>query len=290
VLVTVLALLKTTLEGRGALRPGTVAMQALLYLILVMPIVISILIAASNRFPVRETSGCSCAPPRKTVKREIFRYRVRAGAYRDADARETVLAQSVENITRRLARSEVNTSALAPYEGPIPPRGVTAEADADALARLTPQRYVAQRLLDQLAYYRRRAAKLDRQLTTLQWSILLLGGVATFLAAIGLGTVAGTHATIVTLFGLSRSPAGGGEVDDVQPDRDGPGERGGWGSRCPQMTGTQRTSDKASSTASKIFRLPRVPLARDQARSPSRARSPGPSRSGCTSSPPLHLP
>jgi predicted Rossmann-fold nucleotide-binding protein len=197
VLVTVLALLKTTLESRGALRAGTVAMQTLLYVILVMPIVISILIAAANRF----RSGNKWLLLRaaaETVKREIFRYRVRAGAYRDAGAREAVLAQNVENITRRLVRSEVNTSALAPYEGPIPPRGSTSETDGDALARLTPPRYVAERLMDQLAFYRRRAAKLERQLTALQWSILLLGGVATFLAAIGLDLWLALITTLVT--------------------------------------------------------------------------------------------
>ncbi len=245
VLVTVLALLKTTLESRGALRPGTVAMQALLYLILVMPIVISILIAASNRF----RSGNKWLLLRaaaETVKREIFRYRVRAGAYRDAGARETVLAQNVEDITRRLARSEVNTSALAPYEGPIPPRGLTSDADGDALARLTPQRYVAQRLMDQLAYYRRRAAKLDRQLTALQWSILFLGGVATFLAAIGLDLWLALITTIVTAISgfLGHRQVEGTLMTYNQTATDLENVRGWWIALSAEEQGDTRNVDK----------------------------------------------
>jgi hypothetical protein len=245
VLVTVLALLKATLERQGALRPGTVAMQALLYLILVMPIVISILIAASNRF----RSGNKWLLLRaaaETVKSEIFRYRVRAGAYRDAGARETVLTQNVEDITRRLVRSEVNTSAIAPYEGPIPPRGSTSDADSDVLARLTPQRYVAQRLMDQLAYYRRRAAKLDRQLTALQWSILLLGGVATFLAAIGLDLWLALIATIVTAISgfLGHRQVEGRLTTYNQTATDLENVRGWWIALSAEEQGDARNVDK----------------------------------------------
>lgn len=244
-LVTVLALLKTTLESRGALRPGTVAMQALLYLILVMPIVISILIAASNRL----RSGNKWLLLRaaaETVKREIFRYRVRAGAYRDAGARETVRAQNVEDITRRLARSEVNTSALAPYEGPIPPRGLTSDADGDALARLTPQRYVAERLIDQLAYYRRRAVKLDWQLTALQWSILLLGGVATFLAAIGLDLWLALITTIVAAISgfLGHRQVEGRLMTYNQTATDLENVRGWWIALSAEEQGDARNVDK----------------------------------------------
>ena len=194
VLVTFLVLFKTALDARGAL--GRDSARALYYVILIVPIVLSILVAASNRLK----SGNKWLLMRaaaETVKREIFRYRVRAGAYRSPDTREPTLAQNVEDISRRLARTEINTSALAPYTGPIPPAAVTAGSD-DGLGWLTPQQYVAVRLTDQLAFYRRRSLKLDRQLALLQWSIVILGGIATLLAAVGLELWLALVTTLVT--------------------------------------------------------------------------------------------
>jgi hypothetical protein len=49
---------------------------------------------------------------------------------------------------------------------------------------LTPDRYVQVRLGDQLSYFKRRAVKLERQLKLIQWSIYIIGGLGTLLAAI----------------------------------------------------------------------------------------------------------
>ena len=98
---------------------------------------------------------------------------------------EQVLAQRVEDITRRVMRTEVNASALKPYDRDkgLPPHMDAARGD-DGLSLLTPDRYVQVRLGDQLNYYRKAAVKHERQLNVIQWSIFIIGGLGTLLAAI----------------------------------------------------------------------------------------------------------
>ena len=165
---------------------------------LIIPIVVSVAIAAGNRF----TPGKKWLLMRgaaESIKREIFRYRTRAGDYRHAD-REAVLALKVEDITRGLARTEVNTGAFEPYLGKIPPVMFAAEAPDDGLSLLSPERYLALRVVDQLRYYRRSALKLHRALVTWQGAILLLGGLGTLLAALNCSVwVAVTTAAVTTV-------------------------------------------------------------------------------------------
>ncbi len=51
-------------------------------------------------------------------------------------------------------------------------------------ACLHPDRYVELRLGDQLRYYKGKAVRLEKQLKWIQWSIYIIGGLGTFLAAI----------------------------------------------------------------------------------------------------------
>jgi len=53
----------------------------------------------------------------------------------------------------------------------------------DGLSFLTPERYVTLRLGDQFDYYQDKTTKLEWQLRLLHWSIYILGGVGTLLAA-----------------------------------------------------------------------------------------------------------
>lgn len=161
---------------------GSGVERSLYYIILIIPIVVSVAIAGGNRFkPGHKWLLMRAAA--ESIKGEIFRYRTRAGDYRHAD-REAVLALKVEDVTRRLARTEVNTAAFKPSAGKIPPLTVAADPADDGLSLLTPERYLTVRVVDQLGYYRRSALKLHRALVAWQSAILGLGGLGTLLAAL----------------------------------------------------------------------------------------------------------
>jgi hypothetical protein len=165
--------------GGSGLRPG------FRYLVLVIPIVLSVIVAGGNLFKPG-SKWLLMRAAAEAIKREIFRYRTRAGAYRRAD-REQRLAQQIEQITNRLAQTEVNTTALRPYEGRIPPDMYCAGTD-DGLSILSANEYVATRIADQTRYYERTLVRLHRALVGWQIAVLALGGLGTLLAALG-GTV-----------------------------------------------------------------------------------------------------
>ena len=158
------------------------------YPIVIVPIATSVLLAAANRFK----SGHKWVLLRasaEAIKREIFSYRMRAGIYSDDQrasaqaSREAILSRQVEAITRAVSRTEVNSSALRPYDGPIPPQ-VAAGSD-DGFTALTPDRYIQIRLGDQINFYKLKTNGLERKMRRLQWSIYIIGGAGTFLAAMG---------------------------------------------------------------------------------------------------------
>jgi hypothetical protein len=200
------------------------------YLLIVIPILLTILITAANRFK-QGNKWLLLRATAEAIKREIFRFRARAGDYKEgsnviapatpvtpvlssappSDATtaapaspapsapetpaapqlppptpEQVLAQRVEDITRRVMRTEVNASALKPYDRDkgLPPYMDAARDGDDGLSFLTPDRYVQVRLGDQLNYYRTKAVKQERQLNVIQWSIFIVGGLGSLLAAI----------------------------------------------------------------------------------------------------------
>jgi len=199
-----LAILKSTLVAPAG-APGRVVyvearslLDNVLYtLVLVIPIVVAGAVAAGNLFkPGNKWLLMRAAA--EAIKREIFRYRTRAADYRHAD-RDSVLAQRVEDVTRRLARTEVNTTALQDYDGTIPP-GMDAAGDDDGLSALSPDRYVAIRMADQLMYYRRSARKHHRALVAAQIMVLAVGGLGTLLAAVDLAPwVAVTTAAVTSI-------------------------------------------------------------------------------------------
>jgi hypothetical protein len=178
----VFAVVKSVLKPEPAVDRADGVERAFYYAVLIIPIVVSVTIAAGNRFkPGNKWLLMRAAA--ESIKREIFRYRTRVGDYRHAD-REAVLALKVEDVTRRLARTEVNTAALKAYDGTIPPVVFAAEAADNGLSQLSPKRYLVIRVADQLHYYRKSALKLHRALVAWQGAILVLGGLGTLLAAL----------------------------------------------------------------------------------------------------------
>jgi SLOG in TRPM, prokaryote/SMODS and SLOG-associating 2TM effector domain 1/Protein of unknown function (DUF4231) len=153
------------------------------YILILIPILLTVLITAANRFK-QGTKWLLLRAGAESIKREIYRYRTKAMYYKDDP--EQQLSKKVEDITLRTMRTEVNLSSLKPYDKQkgFPPYMFASKGGDDGFTSLTPDRYVEVRLGDQLNYFKKSALKLDKQLTGLYWLIFLIGGIGTFLAAI----------------------------------------------------------------------------------------------------------
>lgn len=189
VVATLLALVKTTLKNNVDIQANVtyqIIDQTLFYVLLLIPIAITALIAAANRFSAGN-KWILLRASAESLKKEIYRYRARVEIFSDREtktiSREMKLHRKEEMFSRKLMQTEVNVAAMKPYTGPIPPKNVGAEGD-DGLSFLTPERYITYRLDDQLHYYQNKTVSLERRLRRLQWLIYLFGGVGTLLVAI----------------------------------------------------------------------------------------------------------
>jgi hypothetical protein len=145
-------------------------------LIVLTPITISILVAANSRF--REgNKWILLRASSEAIKREIFRYRMRAGAYNDDQclqvSRESKLAARLKDISSGLAQSEVNQTSVP----------AVMKNDPTRLTFLSPDDYLKDRIDDQINYFVAKTASLYRRLKTMQVWIYVAGGAGTALAA-----------------------------------------------------------------------------------------------------------
>jgi hypothetical protein len=145
-------------------------------LIVLTPITISILVAANSRF--REgNKWILLRASAEAIKREIFRYRMRAGAYSNEQclqvSRESKLAAKLTDISSALVQSEVNQTSV--------PSAV--DTDPRHLTFLSPDDYLNDRIDDQISYFVAKTASLSTQLKKIQVWIYIAGGAGTALAA-----------------------------------------------------------------------------------------------------------
>jgi SLOG in TRPM, prokaryote/SMODS and SLOG-associating 2TM effector domain 1/Protein of unknown function (DUF4231) len=163
------------------------------FLLVLTPITISILIAASSRF--REgNKWILLRASAEAIKREIFRYRMQASAYGNDQclqtSRELKLAAKLKDISSALAQSEVNRTNLP----------AVVKIDPTRLTFLGPEDYLKDRIEDQIGYFVSKTSSLYKQLKTMQVWIYIAGGVGTALAAFGADVwVALTTALAATL-------------------------------------------------------------------------------------------
>lgn len=173
------------------------------YVIISIPIMISILLTAANRFNAG-TKWLILRSSAESIKREIFRYRAQAEVYSAEQSRkisrEVRLAKKLQTIGSQLSQTEVNLSAFRPYEGKLPPKWTTADDD-DGLTALNPERYLTVRLEDQLNYYINKTTKLESKFRNLQWGIYIIGGIGTLCAALGVELWIALTTSIVTALG-----------------------------------------------------------------------------------------
>jgi hypothetical protein len=150
---------------------------ALHILMIIIPITISLLVGFNARF--REgNKWILLRASAESIKQHIFRYRARSGTYSEdqctAISAPTRLASNMRDITSNLVRSEVNRTN-------VPQRNVQKENRTNFL---TPEEYIRDRVEDQIKYFVGKTQRLYRQLKRLQFCILFIGGLGTFLAAI----------------------------------------------------------------------------------------------------------
>lgn len=189
---------------------GTVSEKALLYkafqwVIIIMPITISVLVAASNRFK----SGNKWVLLRagaEAIKREIYKYRILKGIYvkqpEDEFKYKEELVNKISQLNTQLMQTEVNLAVLKPYPEtePVPPEMYGAAAKDDGMSFLSAEDYLKIRLGDQVNYYQSKVKKLGVQLKSLQWLIYIIGGLGTLLAAVGLELWVALTTTVVGTF------------------------------------------------------------------------------------------
>ncbi len=219
-LLTFLVISKASLEAAGLGSTDPQLQDALTFLIILLPITITTISAASIRFRpgnrwilLRGTS--------ESLKREIFRYRARAGIYSHEQtkkvSRQVKLAEAIGSAMGALMRTDVNALALG--EGAERPGAwqrfrlwlrskvavgqqeeVTEDPLDDPLSPLTPDAYVRFRIDPQIAFYQQNVTRLERQGRFLRWLAWIFGGLGTLLAAIGFQIWVAVTTAIVGVF------------------------------------------------------------------------------------------
>jgi hypothetical protein len=163
------------------------------YVVILLPITTSVLLAGAVKFDAG-TKWILLRNSAEAIKKEIYRYRAKVEIYsqenekKTGETRNIKLARKVKNITNRVMKTQVNLSdiTLSKEEEKEVPSGFTYVEGDDCFSDLSPEEYIEFQLEDQCAFYKKRTGTLERQLKQLQWLIYLLGGVGTFLAAVGL--------------------------------------------------------------------------------------------------------
>lgn len=184
---TLIAITMTQLNLYDLVTPDSWIDYIFRTVIIILPITISILVAISAKFK-EGNKWVLLRASAEAIKRAIFCYRTHTEINTDNNnsigSPETRLALKVESASCQLMKTDVNMAGLKPYTGPIPPEMYGAAANDDGFSSLLPEDYITIRLGDQLNYYQLKTNTLEKQLRFWQWSIYLLGGAGTFLAAI----------------------------------------------------------------------------------------------------------
>ncbi|MDT7838762.1 SLATT domain-containing protein [Aquabacterium sp. OR-4] len=156
--------------------------SALFFLLVALPITVSALVALDIRFsPGKRWLLLRAAA--EGIKREIYRYRAMPHPGAAPGEPEKALAKAVEDITRRLARTEANALAMPAYAGEVPPPGAVASGD-DGLSPLGPERYLHLRLRAQCDWYRRKTVAFHAKASWCQVAVIVVGAVGSLLTAL----------------------------------------------------------------------------------------------------------
>ncbi len=192
VVAVALAVAQIQMESLGWLKANTIWDGLFHFFVVLVPIIVTVLLGITTYFKWGD-KWVTLRNSREALKQEIYRYRTHTGIYEEKStvedpsqaqkSAEQKLIEQVKIITQRLMQTEVSLSAPPSYIAPrIPKLGATDEDDG--FSDLTATRYIRFRLDDQLSFYRRRAAGLDRKLKICQTLVIIASGTAALLAAI----------------------------------------------------------------------------------------------------------
>jgi hypothetical protein len=155
----------------------------LYWVAVVVPIVVSVLIAVASRQAVGQRWVMLRAAA-ESVKAAIYRYRtLRTISAEDRERGQQDLAAQLEVIERRLMRTEASSGPLTPYQGPLPPPMYGAGRYDDGLSPLGADRYLQIRVGDQLSYFHQRVRTLNKRRNLLQLLAVGSGATGAVLAA-----------------------------------------------------------------------------------------------------------
>ena len=259
VVLTTLAVSKAVLDRTGFFAFVPWLDVVLHNLILIIPIAIAALVAAAGRM----RSGTRWVLLRGTaesLKREIFRYRVRAGIYSrprtQRTTREEKLAQAVGAAVNALMRTDVNMIALNTSPRDRATGSGANEPTADELNVLSATAYLAERIDGQIDWYQASASRLARNVRALHWLALLFGAIGTYLAAIGqevlvaiTTAVAGAYTTYREAWQLETTI-----VLYNQAAANLASIRGWWSALSPAAQGRQQALDRLVESTERIVR------------------------------------
>jgi hypothetical protein len=192
--------------------------KSLNVLLIVLPIVVSILTAANSRFRAGN-KWILLRAAAEAIKREIFKFRARAGAYSDSQCAQvscsSKLAAKLREITQALIQTEVNKGSIARFTGnhqqDIQEFQKKKAQDLQKWQKLlTAEEYVKERLHDQVTYYHTTSAKLNRRMRNLYVAIFVAGGLGTLVAALGVPAWVALTTALATAFTTKL------EIDDTE--------------------------------------------------------------------------
>ena len=170
--------------------PGGFVHDLFRWVLIVLPALVAGLVAfdgvaASSRRWVIIRAAC------ESIKREIFVWRTRSGVYSaaavaanphaPADATE-LLVDRVASVEAQLMGSVVSASTVFVT---VPDDHVAADEYDDGLSRLDASRYLAIRLDDQVAYFRKKIGKLQPHRRAYQVAAIVAGAAGSILATAG---------------------------------------------------------------------------------------------------------
>jgi hypothetical protein len=173
--------------------------------VVVVPVLVSVLIAVASRRAVGQRWVMLRAAA-ESIKAAIYHYRTlpRSPATeqaRTAAARRQQLASQLDIIETRLMQTEASGGPLTPYRGPLPPDMDGAGRGDDGLSPLDAGRYLQIRVGDQLSYYHRRIRSLNTRRNILQIAAIASGAAGAILAAakfeVWIGLTAGGSAAVL---------------------------------------------------------------------------------------------
>jgi hypothetical protein len=148
-------------------------------LLIILPVLLTILIAGANKFK-NGLKWIFYRAGAEAIKREIYNFRTHTGAYRHGGS--ILLAQRLSSIRQKIMHTDINSTHTKPYQGTLPPPSAANDGKDDGFSRLDPTRYIVHRLQNQLNFYDGKVAGMNTKLTIYNWGIYIVTGMGTLLA------------------------------------------------------------------------------------------------------------